>query len=326
MRASKERGEAFGHTLLTGFAGCGKTSLAAVIAAEMQVDFVPLFASSITKPTDLKEILRTRLNSDGYVFDEPEPKIPSEIKPTIIFIDEIHNLPLKVRETLYTVMEDRTYDEEETNPWNKRKTVSKTWVPKFTLIGATTREGVLEKPFLDRFKYTFKVEKYTDAECEFFVQTTINKAAEKLHTLTISPEAKAGIARRSRGTARTTIQLTERCIDYFIGSGLDGEIKEDLITKAFRDMKIDSNGLNYIDYRILLYLHKCYRPIGVKGIATALEETTDSIEKNYEPHLVSKGLIMRTPNGRVISEDGVKYLRDRNLIKFDNKRVMKDEG
>ena len=325
IQASKYKNEAFGHTLFTGASGCGKTSISAVIASEMGVNFEPVFATSITKPDDIKEILRSKLNQDGYSHDNPEPIIPSAIKPTVLFIDEIHNLSLKVRETLYTVMEDRVYWEEDKNPWNGKKQTRKTWVPKFTLIGATTREGILEKAFLDRFRYIFKIEKYTPKECESFVINALENVKKTVKDLAIEPNAITQIAMRSRGVARTAIHLTERCIDHLIGSNCGFQLTEEITKDAFKTMHIDELGLTPADYKILIYLAKCFRPTGLASLASFLEELPASIESKYEPHLLSSGYMIRTPQGRVISESGFDLLKKKGLIKQETRRVLLDE-
>lgn len=316
--ASKRLHDAFGHTLLTGPAGCGKTSLAQVIANEMEVDFVPLLGSSIRNADELREVFSTRLNAEGYINNDLNPKIPEAIKPTVVFIDEIHNLPLRIRETLYGPMEDRIYWEEETNPWSGRTAKIKSWVPRWTLIGATTKEGSLEKPFLDRFKYSWKVERYTDQECVIFVE----RASADFK---IGKAAIYEIARRSRGTARTAIQLTSRCIDFAMGAKTTPrEITITTVGEAFESMRINEDGLTVVDFAILSYLHKCWVPIGVSALASALEEDPKSIEKVYEPFLVVKGLMQRTPRGRVITEQGARYLKTRGLASIHTKRTHGD--
>lgn len=322
--SAKLRNEALGHILLTGPAGLGKTSLAKVISNTMGVGFEQSFATSITKPDDLKEILRTKLDSTGYVSNNMNPVMPSSIRPTILFIDEIHNLPLKVRETLYTVMEDRIYWEERKNPWNGRKESTKTWVPMFTLIGATTREGVLEKPFLDRFRYNWKVERYTPEECRHFVKRTIDKTQSQV-AFTVADDVIAAIAIRARGTARVAIQLTERCIDFLLGEKDCSHLDMRIASRAFEGMRIDDLGLNPVDYKILCYLYRCYRPVGLKSLASVLEEMPASIEMNYEPYLVSRGYIIRTPSGRVISEEGAKLLEQKKLVDKSNRRTFDED-
>jgi len=302
---------------------CGKTSFASILARERGVGFVDVLAASISSINDLREILRTKLNVDGYVIDDPEPVEPEKIKPTVLFIDEIHRLKIQLREALYSVMEDRIYYDERKNPWSRRATPVKTWVPKFTLIAATTAEGLLEKPFLDRFENKWKVERYTDEQCEHFVRRAVDAFKVKVN---IDPEAITNIARRARGTARIAIQLTNNVLKICLGMNSKlVKITSAHVDRAFEQLKIDAEGLTAIDYRILEYLNKNFRPCGLNSIASALEEARDSIENVYEPFLVAKGFVQRTPSGRVITEPGTEYLRKLGILPGNAMRYIRED-
>lgn len=324
--AAKLLNEPIGHTLLTGPAGLGKTSFAGILAKEREVDFVPLFSSSLRTVNDMREILRSRLNDKGYVRNNPEPRVPSDIRPTVLFIDEVHRVPKIVRESLYTVMEDRVYWDEEKSPWSGRKEIRKTWVPKFSLIVATTNEGSLEKPFLDRFENHWKFSRYTPVECQQFVTRAIKSFPVQVE---IQEDAIENIGNRARGTARVAINLTRAIATTAIGRQQSKDklvIDNALTSDIFEKMGIDENGLIKIDYDILKYLAECYRPTGIKAIAAALEEDASSIERIYEPFLVSQSLVQRTPSGRVITQAGIEYLRKRKLVPPSTRRYIGEEG
>lgn len=308
VTAAKIKNEAVGHILLTGPAGCGKTTIANIIANERGVDFFSVIATAIKSENDLKEILASQLNRDGYSETDPEPINPKDIKPTVLFIDEIHNLPRKLYETLYTVLEDRIYWEEQENPWSGRKQKLKAWVPKFTLIGATTREGTLDKPFLDRFRYRWKLKRYTRGECVKFVLDTLKQNDIKIG----DPQAAIDIARRSRGTARIAIQLTQQCVDLAVARR-SSVLTSDMVNEYFDLAGIDWWGLGDIDRRLLIYLSSTTKPMGVAALGAFLEESKDSIEQHYEPFLVSEGYLGRTPRGRALTEKGMEYLEYNNL-------------
>lgn len=318
--AAIAKNEAVGHVLLLGPSGCGKTTLAQAIAAERKVDCFSVIATSLKSEKDIKEVLASKLNAEGYTQNNPEPIEPDKVKPTIIFIDEIHNLPRKVYETLYTVMEDRIYWDERKSAWGNRSEKVKMWVPKFTLVGATTREGDLEKPFLDRFTYRVRIRRYTDAECVKFVANTLEYNKIKLE----DPKIALSIAKRARGTARVAIQLTLQCIDMCIAQSTS-ILTQKIVNDYFAICGIDEFGLGEIDRGILTYMNSADRPIGIAAIASFLQETKSSIEAHYEPFLVEKGLMGRTPGGRVITHKGKEYLAYKRLDNtLDKRREVKD--
>lgn len=308
VKAAIERQEEVGHILLSGPSGCGKSTVANIIANERGVSCFSVIGTSIKTEDDLKEILAGQLNRDGYSETNPEPINPKDIKPTVLFIDEIHNLKRKVYETLYTVMEDRIYWEEETNAWSGRKKKQKAWVPKFTLIGATTREGSLEKPFFDRFRYHWRVSRYTETECMKFVMDTLKQNSIKVK----DPTVIVDIAKRSRGTARVAIQLTQQCIDVAVARK-SPYLEKAMVHEYFELAGIDQFGLTDIDRKILMLLNSTSKPVGVAAIAAFLEETKESLEQHYEPYLSAQGFIGRSPRGRAITEKGQEYLQYMNL-------------
>ncbi len=291
------------------------TTIANILANERKVDFFPVIATAIKSSNDLVEIFETQLSMEGYAKHSPIPIDPKQIRPTVIFIDEIHNLKRKIYETLYTVMEDRIYWVDEKDAWSGRDMKEKRWVPKFTLVGATTREGDLEKPFLDRFRYRWKLSRYSVEECMKFVSNTLENSKIKID----SQDTIRAIACRARGTARTAIQLTQQCIDVCLANNQNVLTKK-IVEDYFKLSNIDEYGLTDIDRKILKYLYDAYRPIGVKALASFVEENPLSIENHYEPYLVSLQFVGRTPRGRAITAKGIEYLRKLYLIP-DSKRT-----
>lgn len=291
------------------------TTIASILANERKVDFFPVIATAIKNSNDLVEIFETQLSMEGYAKHSPAPLDPKQIRPTVLFIDEIHNLKRKIYETLYTVMEDRIYWADEKDAWSGRDMKEKRWVPKFTLVGATTREGDLEKPFLDRFRYRWKLSRYSVSECLKFVLNTLESNKIKAD----NPNTIRAIACRARGTARNAIQLTQQCIDVCRAENKD-ILTHEMVEYYFKLSNIDEYGLTDIDRKILKYLYDAYRPIGIKAIASFVEENPLSIENHYEPYLVSLQFIGRTPRGRAITAKGIEYLRKSKLIP-DSKRT-----
>lgn len=315
IEVAKKTREAVGHILISGQSGLGKTSLAQVVANERGVDSISVLSTSVRTQADILGLFES-LNSDGYVNDSPDPVEPENIKPTVLFIDEIHRLPIKICEQLYSAMEDRTCIEERKDPWSKAVRKVVVWVPKFTLIGATTHEGLLPKPFLNRFKYHWKVKPYSVEECKFFAAQFF-----KSQSLSYDEDALTSVAIRSRGTARVAVLLSSQVADVFILSGKKN-ITGTEVEEIFAMLDVDTDGLREMDRKILVYLHKSYRPTGIQALASAIGEEPESVETHYEPYLVQKGFIMRTPGGRIITEDGVEYLRKKGVIQHEGRRIL----
>ncbi len=274
ISAAMKRGEALDHTLLTGPPGLGKTTLAYIIAHEMDVKLKVTSGPVLEKPGDLAGIL-TNLE-----------------KNSVLFIDEIHRLSPVVEEYLYSAMEDYKLDIMiDSGPSARSIQIS---LPQYTLIGATTRAGMLTSPLRDRFGIRFRLD-YYDAE---HVQKIVVRSAKILKT-SIDTNASLEIAKRSRGTPRIANRLLRRTRDF---AEYDDKKKIDIETskKALTALEVDSYGLDEMDKEIILAIIEKYNggPVGLNTLAVAVNEDPGTIEEVYEPFLIQQGFIQRTPRGR----------------------------
>ncbi len=284
IRAAKNRGDVLDHTLFYGPPGLGKTTLAQIIAHEMGVGFKGTAGPVISKSGDLAALL-TNLQ-EGDVF----------------FIDEIHRLNKNVEEVLYSAMEDFKLDIIIGEGPAAR--AIKIDLPKFTLVGATTRVGLIANPLKDRFGIPLRLNFYTDLELE---QIVLRDA--KILNILIEKAAAAEIAKRSRGTPRIAIRLLKRVRDF--ASALNEKtISQKIADDSLKLLEIDKVGLDSSDYRYLLFILQNYRggPVGIDTIASAISEEKDTVEDTIEPFLIQKGFVEKTPRGRVLTETAIKHL------------------
>ena len=284
VQAAKRRGESLDHTLLYGPPGLGKTTLSNIIANELGVGFKVTSGPVLDKPGDLAGVLTSLDEND------------------VLFIDEIHRLSPVVEEYLYSAMEDYRIDIMiDKGPGARSVQLN---LSPFTLIGATTRSGVLTSPFRARFGINCHLEFY-----DHDVLNRIVKRSARLLNVPITDDAAQEIALRSRGTPRIANALLRRVRDFAQVKG-SGKIETDITRYALEALNIDKYGLDEIDNKILLTIIDKFKggPVGVTTIATALGEDPGTLEEVYEPYLIQEGFVKRTPRGREATDLAYEHL------------------
>jgi holliday junction DNA helicase RuvB len=284
IEAAKARGEALDHVLLAGPPGLGKTSLAQIVAAELGADFVSTAGPALERKGDVASYLSSL-----------EPR-------SVFFVDEIHRLPRALEETFYPAMEDRRLPITVGQGAGAR--VVNLDLPPFTLIGATTRAGLLSTPLRDRFGVSFRLELYGPRELGAIVRRSAG-----ILEVEIDDAGAEAIAGRSRGTPRVANRLLKRVRDFAEVRGA-GHIDAAVADEALDLLQVDALGLDRLDREILDTICRKFGggPVGLSTLAVAVGEEQDTVEDVYEPYLLQQGLIMRTPRGRVATEAAYRHL------------------
>ncbi|MGE4193032.1 MAG: Holliday junction branch migration DNA helicase RuvB [Pseudodesulfovibrio sp.] len=285
IRAARERERSLDHTLFYGNPGLGKTTLARIMASELGVNMVSTSGPVMERSGDLAAILTNLERGD------------------ILFIDEIHRMPPTVEEVLYPAMEDFQIDLVIGSGPGAR-TVKLDLEP-FTLVGATTRLGLLTSPLRDRFGCIFRIEFYSPEELGLIVERSA-----KILGVEVEPEGALIIGRRSRGTPRIANRLLRRVRDYALVHG-DGVVTRELAESSLERLDVDQYGLDNMDRKILSLMVENFNggPVGLKTIAAACAEEVRTIEDIYEPYLIQCGFLKRTPRGRVATAKAYQHLK-----------------
>ena len=284
IRAARERGDALDHVLFYGPPGLGKTTLAGIIANEMGVNIKITSGPAIEKPGEMAAILNNLQEKD------------------VLFVDEIHRLNRQVEEVLYPAMEDYAIDIMIGKGATARSI--RLDLPKFTLVGATTRAGMLTAPLRDRFGVVHRMEYYTTEEL-----VTIIKRSARVLEVGIDEAGALALARRSRGTPRLANRLLKRVRD-FAQVKYDGDITKEVADYALDLLDVDKEGLDQTDRELLLTIVNKFAggPVGLDTLAASVGEDAGTIEDVYEPYLLKNGFIQRTPKGRIVTEKAYIHL------------------
>ena len=284
IKSALIRGESLDHVLLYGPPGLGKTTLAYIIANELGSNIKTASGPSIEKSGDLAAILSTLEPND------------------VLFIDEIHRIPRYIEEILYPAMEDFYLDIVIGGEGTSRNI--KINLPRFTLIGATTRAGDLSSPLRDRFGIISKLNYYSEDELYLIIKRT-----SRVLNTDITDDAAKELAKRSRGTPRIANRLFKRVRDFALVNG-DGVINTEILNDALSRLKVDKQGLDETDYNLLLSIIEKFNggPVGIEAIASSIGEEVSTIEDVYEPYLLQNGYLKRTSRGRMVTDKTYEYL------------------
>ena len=282
------------HVLFAGAAGCGKTSMAKALSKDVRTNLIKVPPESLKTSQDLLDISEN-MNYSGY---NKYGNVVGQRKPSILFLDEIHKMPLSGQESLGIAMEE--WYTATKNKWTRE--VDNIWLPRFTVVGATTLEGKLSKPFRDRFKLIFYFETY-----DFDLSVQIVKKHAELNKIQITDGAAIEIAKRSRGVPRVMVSYLTNCADAATVAEME-LVDEVATTSMFNIMGIDDKGLTRSDIKVLKSLYKSGMPVGLDTLSVMTDISGQTIQNAIEPYLIQTGLILRSSRGRLITKKGLEYL------------------
>lgn len=296
VKSAQKRNKALPHMLFSGLAGCGKTTIATAIASVSDVDFMPVPPDDMA---DTKSVLATLDKLDHSGYDKFGNRV-GDIRPTIVFFDEIHKMPRKGQEVLGIAMEKYMLETGQPNKYF--------WIPYFTIIGATTDDGELTKPFREKFKLRFLFDAYKFEEIVDIVR--LHADAKKVM---ITPKACRAIAQRSRGVPRIAVTHLDRIRDYMLSQG-SSIITSRLAEENFKIAGIDALGLTRPEIRLLQTLYTSREPVGLDNLAIITNESGKNIKNTIEPYLIQRGLIVRSGKGRIITDVGRRHLESDGYV------------
>ena len=290
IQSAKTRNKGIPHMLLSGVAGCGKTTMAMELAEESRVDFLAISPDDAADRESVLKIL-DKLSHDNY---DKFGNRTGEICPTVVFFDEIHRMPRKGQEVFGIAMEKFMLETGKSNKFF--------WIPYFTIIGATTDDGELTKAFREKFKLRFLFDTYNREE----IADIVNLHADR-QKIIITDKAARAIAKRSRGVPREAVKYLGRVRDYVTCKGAK-LITSKAVEDNFKIIGVDSKGLTKVEIRILKTLYTSREPIGLDNLAIITNESARNIKNTIEPFLIQEGLILRSGKGRVLTDGGRRHL------------------
>jgi len=310
--ASQKRGAAFPHTLLTGAAGLGKTSLARLIAVEMAVSFISTTAETLEDSSDVKGLL-SKLNDENY---DAKGNAIGPIKPSVLLVDEAHRLPRHSQELLYGAVEDRVLESIVRNSITGLMVPTREWVPAFTLVMASNRPGDLTTSLRDRLRLNLRLEPYDQNDSAKIARQVFAKFGMKCGS-----KQAALIAERGRGVPRKIVALCEQIRDVAAGKG-KATVSTAICESAFESLCIDPIGLARLDVEVLKLLsNNLGQPMGLGTLASLCGEDTRAVEDTVEPFLMHRGLIAKTGRGRVLTPAGIEHLRLYHGLKLSGRTL-----
>jgi len=294
--SATKRNTALPHILLSGAAGCGKTTTARWLASIGNFEYLPASPLELKNKRSVYALLE-KLNTTGY--NKKGDRVGT-IKPTILFFDEVHQMPIIGQEILGLAMERFILEADMPN-----KLI---WLPYFTIVGATTDDGRLTKPFRDRFKMKFIFEPYIDKDMKEVIIYHVNK-----NDLLITMDAINCLIERSRGVPRIMVNYLESIRDMMLSKNAE-VITEDLVIHTFNEIGVDDTGLTNVEIKILKSLMDAPCPIGLENLSIVTNESNKTIAQTIEPFLIRRELIVRTGKGRTITDKGRQYLEERGHV------------